>query len=305
MSNFYFLEKRFPDLQKSVEKAEKLMYSDLEMSTIMARKSLEQLIKWIVDNKIQKNTKNISINSALSSPEFKNIVPPNILNKMYLVKNLGNKAVHENSEIKQSTVNILIEDLFIIFTWFFSEYGYVKSPVNKLNPIHSAKNSDFKINNTLSTQNFNKDSCTANLDNELLNNGVWVDRKHNLMWARISIGQKWENGRHQGSATWVDWRKAENLCKQLILGGFTDWRLPTIQELARLKQQNKIGYFCPPEALIKPTLNNWGFYWSCSKIGSEIIQGVNFDQGCFANYNYLDYEGHVRAVRNIYKVSEI
>lgn len=75
MSNFYFLEKRFPDLQKSVEKAEKLMYSDLEMSTIMARKSLEQLIKWIVDNKIQKNTKNISINSALSSPEFKNIVP--------------------------------------------------------------------------------------------------------------------------------------------------------------------------------------------------------------------------------------
>ena len=43
MSNFYFLEKRFPDLQKSVEKAEKLMYSDLEMSTIMARKSLEQL----------------------------------------------------------------------------------------------------------------------------------------------------------------------------------------------------------------------------------------------------------------------
>ena len=26
---------------------------------------------------------------------------------MYLVKNLGNKAVHENSEIKQSTVNIL------------------------------------------------------------------------------------------------------------------------------------------------------------------------------------------------------
>ena len=66
MSNFYFLEKRFPDLQKSVEKAEKLMYSDLEMSTIMARKSLEQLIKWIVDNKIQKNTKNISINSALS-----------------------------------------------------------------------------------------------------------------------------------------------------------------------------------------------------------------------------------------------
>ena len=107
MSNFYFLEKRFPDLQKSVEKAEKLMYSDLEMSTIMARKSLEQLIKWIVDNKIQKNTKNISINSALSSPEFKNIVPPNILNKMYLVKNLGNKAVHENSEIKQSTVNIL------------------------------------------------------------------------------------------------------------------------------------------------------------------------------------------------------
>lgn len=298
MTNFYFLEKRFPELKEDVEKAEKLMHSDPEMSAIMARKSLEQLIKYISDNQIQKNTKNATISILLTSQEFQKIVPKHIINKMHTIKNLGNKAIHEKSKIDTKTINTIIYDLFLIFTWFFSKFGYVQPQANKLisnaPSIHtdSIKSSTLNLNTLIINDDFSK-------SNNELSKGVWVDPKTKLMWARISIGQKWENGRHQGLAKWIDWRNAEKMCQQLKLANFTDWRLPTSRELSTIMKRNKIGYICPLDSLFKPTPHSWGFYWSSSHINDPIIQGVNFDKGCLSSYNYLNYEGYVRAVRNI------
>jgi formylglycine-generating enzyme required for sulfatase activity len=49
--------------------------------------------------------------------------------------------------------------------------------------------------------------------------GVWTDPATGLMWTK------------QDSGSGVSWDQAKAYCSNLRLGGFSDWRLPTIDEL--------------------------------------------------------------------------
>ena len=132
--------------------------------------------------------------------------------------------------------------------------------------------------------------------------GVWSDSTTGLMWARISIGQGWANGTGRGEAKWIDWNSAESICKKLRLGGFDDWRLPAIDELKTLMKINQPGYNSPPGMLLVPKNENWGCFWSSSTITTTIVNGIDFNKGCLVNYNRLQQDGYVRAVRNIKSV---
>ena len=94
--------------------------------------------------------------------------------------------------------------------------------------------------------------------------GIWIDQSTGLMWSRINIGQKWLNGECYGEASALDWKQAQESCKIFNLAGFRDWRLPSIEELRTLVQQNKAGYSCSENMLFKPTELAWGDYWSSS-----------------------------------------
>jgi hypothetical protein len=48
---------------------------------------------------------------------------------------------------------------------------------------------------------------------------TWTDHATGLMWARKDNGSD------------VDWNQASNYCANLQLGGYSGWRLPTIDEL--------------------------------------------------------------------------
>ena len=52
--------------------------------------------------------------------------------------------------------------------------------------------------------------------------GVYVDPETKLMWTIERNGED------------IDWFEANEYAKQLRLGGYSDWRLPTIEELERL-----------------------------------------------------------------------
>src|SRR5208337_4339958 len=65
---------------------------------------------------------------------------------------------------------------------------------------------------------------------------VWTDPATGLIWATHDNGSD------------VDWYKAKNYCRDLRLGGYYDWRLPSIDELqgmydpsARIVHQIKGG----------------------------------------------------------------
>lgn len=92
------------------------------------------------------------------------------------------------------------------------------------------------------------------------------------------------------SESGISWNSANNLCENSTVGGFTDWRLPTIEELGTLyTNKEKIGNF-------KDTS-----YWSSSIRTSSSLYyyNVNFEDG---SMNYYRPEGahcYVRAVRSL------
>ena len=86
---------------------------------------------------------------------------------------------------------------------------------------------------------------------------------------------------------------AANLCANLTLGGYSDWFLPSKDELnemyLNIGQGNTLG------------LGNigqfWGYlYWTSSEAGSNTAYAMNFGDG-YMGHILKNYDGHVRAIR--------
>ena len=73
--------------------------------------------------------------------------------------------------------------------------------------------------------------------------GTASDTVTGLMWCRYSIGQQWKNGFVMGDAIKMDWYEAMKIAdffnEQDVCGGFTDWRLPSFEELKSLVEKDK------------------------------------------------------------------
>ncbi|MCL2649466.1 MAG: DUF1566 domain-containing protein [Candidatus Azobacteroides sp.] len=86
----------------------------------------------------------------------------------------------------------------------------------------------------------------------------------------------------------IDWTSANNLCKNLIVGGYTDWRLPTLAELSTIYTE-------------RITIDGFGsfFYWT-STLTNGMYCKINFNNGS-TNYDYSYNSGssRARAVRTI------
>ena len=52
--------------------------------------------------------------------------------------------------------------------------------------------------------------------------GVYLEPETNLMWTMKDNGED------------IDWQQANKYAEQLRLGGYSDWQLPTIEELEKL-----------------------------------------------------------------------
>lgn len=73
---------------------------------------------------------------------------------------------------------------------------------------------------------------------ELRDDGIAVDRQSGLMWMRCAFGQQWTAGRCEHNAETFNWKEAQmeivRFNEQGGAYGYTDWRLPTIEELQSL-----------------------------------------------------------------------
>ena len=56
--------------------------------------------------------------------------------------------------------------------------------------------------------------------------GYWIDSSTGLMWPAKDSGKE------------LTWHQAVNYCRDLRLSGYSDWRLPTLDELASLVDKN-------------------------------------------------------------------
>lgn len=131
-----------------------------------------------------------------------------------------------------------------------------------------------------------------------LDKGVWTDPRTGLMWARISVGQEWVNGKCVGNAEKYGAYAAKMHARGFNLDGYTDWRLPTSKELETLLITNKAGYNCSSNILFQPKNDDWGRYWSSTHDFGEsgFSDFAAFDHGkLYAGPDSM--EQYIRVVR--------
>ncbi|WP_200152950.1 DUF1566 domain-containing protein [Chromatium okenii] len=128
-----------------------------------------------------------------------------------------------------------------------------------------------------------------------LGDGTVLDTQTNLQWMRCALGQTWNGQTCVGEAKQFSWDNAIKVAKDTRHAGYTDWRLPTIDELKTLivtGQNPTINQQAFPN-----TLSAW--FWSASPNASNSSSAwyVNFSSGFAGNYN-RNVSNHVRLVRD-------
>ncbi len=83
------------------------------------------------------------------------------------------------------------------------------------------------------------------------------------MWSRTDNGYD------------INWHRADRYCKGLTLGGYTDWRLPTIEELEKLYDPDAEGRY----KIRAPFQLTGAWVWSSTKKGSDRAWVFHFTLG--------------------------
>jgi len=141
--------------------------------------------------------------------------------------------------------------------------------------------------------------------------GTLIDVKTGLQWQRFSMGQKWKNNTCRGEAVRYTWDEALAYAQNDNYAGYTDWRLPTIDELKSLLHPGLLKIWCDTDESCrgespKLTTHPEAFpnapytpVWSSSPYTSYSYFGwyIGFDYD-YASYDDRHYGRHVRLVRS-------
>jgi len=135
-------------------------------------------------------------------------------------------------------------------------------------------------------RNFTRDTTTATV----------TDFTQNLMWEdNITL-----------TTRILNWNDANNTCKTMSLGGYNDWRLPTIQELVNLSDKSKYQPALPIEFTYNGlqnanSRNAEAWYWSST---TEYYNPTNKAWIMFEDTGHITWSAtantqYVRCVRDI------
>jgi hypothetical protein len=106
-------------------------------------------------------------------------------------------------------------------------------------------------------------------------------------------GLLWEDTPH--TTTKITHPKAQAYCRDLKLGGYDDWRLPTVKELLSIVDYTR---YKPALPTAFAYVEEEGFYWSSTVYAddSDEYWGVNFKDGASSEAAEY-YDRYVRCVR--------
>ena len=131
MSNFQFLSPEFRTLQEPAAGAEQLVHVDPRAACMRARHALEQAVLWLYDNdsSLRLPVHDTALNTLMNQNEFKRLVPPYVLDKMHLLRQAGNVAVHGGKQLVQrSDAMALVQELFHTLFWLARTYTRSSDP---------------------------------------------------------------------------------------------------------------------------------------------------------------------------------
>ncbi len=106
---------------------------------------------------------------------------------------------------------------------------------------------------------------TPDTDFELPRDGTVIHDSTNLQWAQCALGQRWSRDFCTGQATSMSWDEANMAVDELNqngdLAGYTDWRLPSREELETIVE------LCREAPAINENIfpnTPWAGFWSSS-----------------------------------------
>ena len=120
----------------------------------------------------------------------------------------------------------------------------------------------------------------------------FVDNGDDTVTDRVT-GLMWQKGGSSEGMTWADAKEYVNKLNSGQFGGYSDWRLPTIEELASLiKSMRAKGLYIDPIFSERQE-----FCWSADTFAPDVAWYVGFKAGMIRHIFHFFY--HVRAVRTI------
>lgn len=129
MTQFAFLKPEFAEVFDAARKAEQMALSDPRGACFYARLALETAIKWMYANdRSLRSPYDEALSALIHEPSFRNLVGHPLVTKAKLIKDLGNKAVHDTRPVAQQHAINAVRELFHFSYWLVRTYARGAKP---------------------------------------------------------------------------------------------------------------------------------------------------------------------------------
>ncbi|MDF1721117.1 MAG: DEAD/DEAH box helicase family protein [Minwuia sp.] len=129
MSQFTFLRDDFPALFDFAEKAEHMALSDARSSCFYARLTLEAAVDWLYRaDATLKSPYQETLAARIHEATFRQLVGTALVTKAQIIKDHGNRAVHDKRPVAKKAAVTTLRELFHLLYWLARTYSKDATP---------------------------------------------------------------------------------------------------------------------------------------------------------------------------------
>ncbi|MCF6198600.1 MAG: DEAD/DEAH box helicase family protein [Hyphomicrobiaceae bacterium] len=129
MSQFVFLQSEFAPVFAHAKRAEELALNDPRAACFYARLALETAVKWMYrSDKSLRSPYDTALSALIFEPTFRDLVGNGLVTKAKIIKDLGNRAVHDGRVVAPQTATTAIRELFHFSYWLVRTYARRDKP---------------------------------------------------------------------------------------------------------------------------------------------------------------------------------
>ncbi|MCR6659655.1 MAG: DUF4145 domain-containing protein [Asticcacaulis sp.] len=133
MSQFAFLAPEFAAVHDHARKAEAAALSDPRAACFYGRLALETAIKWLyAHDRTLKKPYEETLAALIHEPSFRALAGDGLVTKAKLIKDLGNRAVHDTRPVSGQSAVTVMRELFHVSYWLVHTYAKGEKPAAAL-----------------------------------------------------------------------------------------------------------------------------------------------------------------------------
>ena len=129
MTQFAFLQSEFAPVFAHAKRAEELALNDPRAACFYARLALETAVKWMYRSDTSlRSPYDTALSALIFEPTFRDAAGNGLVTKARIIKDLGNRAVHDTRNVQAQTATTAIRELFHFSYWLVRTYARRDKP---------------------------------------------------------------------------------------------------------------------------------------------------------------------------------